>query len=162
MSYYDYAFEAPIERLPIGNGKKVLHYTVIILPESLVATLPFEDYPKLRVIGELADHPVRGAWNPIADGRKYFILSQKFLQKAELAVGTLAEMRFNIDDQDFIEIPVELDAELEANDTFHSVWDSLSSGKKRFYCYQIASAKQQSTRDNRLKSVVTQVMNSVK
>lgn len=157
MSYYDYAFEAPIEKLPIGNGAKVLHYNVVILPDDFVRILPFKDFPKLRVIGELAGHPIRGAWNPVADGRKYFILSQKFLDSAELQLGQMADVRFNIDDQDYVDVPIELEKALAANATLERQWDSLTSGKKRFYCHQIASAKQQATKDKRLLNVISQL-----
>ena len=63
MSYYEFEYEAPIERLPIGNGQKILYYQVVILPDDLCRLLPFDIYPKLRIIGEIGDHPVRGAWN---------------------------------------------------------------------------------------------------
>ena len=157
MSFYEYAFEARIERLPIGNGPKVLHYHVVILPDDLIRTLPFSDFPKLRVIGEIGDSPVRGAWNPIADGRKYFILSQTFLDTAGLACGDRVDVRFNIDDQDYVEIPAELGKALAANADLDRKWNSLTAGKKRFYCHQISSAKQQSTRDKRLSSVLAQI-----
>lgn len=157
MSYYDYSFEAPIERLPIGNGIRVLHYNVVILPQELVHILPFNEFPKLRVIGEIGDYPVRGAWNPVADGRKYFILSQKFLETAELKLGDITDVRFNIDDQDYVMVPIELEKALATNADLDLKWKSLTSGKKRFYCYQISSAKHQSTRDKRLLNVVSQL-----
>lgn len=157
MSYYDFSFEAHIEKLPIGNGQKVLHYSVIILPEEFVHILPFKDFPKLRVIGEVGDHPVRGAWNPVADGRKYFILSQKFLDRAALTVGDITDMRFNIDDQDYVDVPLELEHELAADTDLIEKWNRLTPGKKRFYCHQISSAKQQITRQKRLQNVLTQI-----
>ena len=97
------------------------------------------------------------AWNPIADGRKYFILSARFLKDAGLAEGDMTEMRFNIDDQDFVDIPVELQAALESDGELADIWNALTAGKKRFYCHQISSAKQQSTRDRRLQAVVCEL-----
>ena len=157
MSYYDYSFEALIERLPIGNGVRVLHYNVVFLPQELVHILPFNEFPKLRVIGEIGDYPVRGAWNPVADGRKYFILSQTFLENAELKLGDITDVRFTIDDQDYVMVPIELEQALATNTDLDLKWKSLTSGKKRFYCYQISSAKHQSTRDKRLLNVVSQL-----
>ena len=154
MSYYGYIFDAPVERLPIGNGPKILHYNVIILPDHLIQSLPFGMFPKLRVIGEIADHPVRGAWNPVADGRKYFILSQKFLDSAGLNVGDMTEMRFNIDNQDHVDVPIELETLLASNAEASQIWSNLTPGKKRFYYYQISSAKQQATRQKRLQTVL--------
>ena len=157
MPYYNYAFEAPIETLPIGNGPKVLRYNVVLLPEDIMPILPFSEFPKLRVIGEIAGHPIRGAWNPIADGRKYFILSQKFLNIADLNVGDMTDVRFNIDDQDHVDVPSELEWALAANAELNRQWQTLTPGKKRFYCHQISSAKQQNTRDKRLLSVISQL-----
>ena len=157
MSYYEFCFEALIEKLPIGNGPKVLRYNVVILPDKFTEILPFNEHPKLRIIGEIGDHPIRGAWNPVADGRKYFILSQKFLDNAELMVGDVTEVRFNIDDQDYVDIPIEMQHALMSNATLKAKWDSLTSGKKRFHCHHVSSAKQQKTRDKRLADVITQL-----
>ena len=157
MSYYDYAFDAPIERLAIGNGPRVLHYHVVILPEACADDLPLDKYPKLRIIGEIADYPIRGAWNPIADGRKYFILSSKFLKNAGLSAGDQVEVKFNIDDQDYVEVPAELEAQLDIDTELRAIWEALTAGKKRFYSYQITSAKQQATRDKRLQKLLAEL-----
>ena len=90
----------------------------------------------------------------MADGRKYFILSAAFLKQAELAIGDMTEVRFNIDDQEFVDIPVELDAALHGDERLAHLWDALTAGKKRFYAYQIASAKQAVTRQKRLLAVI--------
>ena len=158
MSFYEFCFDASIERLAIGNGPKVLYYNVVILPADLQATLPFDTYPKLRIIGELAEHPIRGAWNPIADGRKYFILSAPFLKSAGLHCGNIAEMRFNIDDQDYVEIPEELAIRLSYDKELATRWDALTAGKKRFYSHQILSAKQQTTRYKRLAQLASALL----
>lgn len=158
MSYYEFEYEAPIERLPIGNGQKILYYQVVILPDDLCRLLPFDIYPKLRIIGEIGDHPVRGAWNPIADGRKYFILSKTFLQQAELQVGDMTEIRFNIDDQNYVEVPDEITNIVTTDLKFAEKWDNLTAGKKRFYCHQIATAKQQSTRDKRVSHLINELL----
>ena len=158
MSYYDYAFAARIERLAIGNTSKVLHYNVVILPGWCRDQLPFDKYPKLRIIGEVGDHPVRGAWNPVADGRKYFILSFKFLSVAGLSVGDTTDMRFNIDDQDFVDVPDELAAALAADKALDDSWNLLTPGRQRFLCHQIASAKRQATRNRRLQDVLAEIM----
>ena len=157
MSYYEFCFEASVEILPIGNGPKVLRYNVVILPPEIAKALPFHEFPKLRIIGEVGDHPIRGAWNPVADGRKYFILSQKFLDNAELMVGDVTEVRFNIDDQDYVDIPIEMQHALMSNATLKAKWDSLTSGKKRFHCHQVSSAKHQKTRDKRVADVISQL-----
>ena len=130
---------------------------MIILPDWYVKELPFAQYPKLRIIGELGEFPIRGAWNPVADGRKYFILSSKFLKSANLSVGDLAEMRFNIDDQDYVDVPIELKTHLKIDAELQEIWEKLTSGKQRFYSYQISSAKQAKTREKRLEKLVSEI-----
>ena len=153
MSYYQFSFDAPVERLAIGTGK-VLYYNVIFLPEGMIADLPFGAYPRLRVIGEVAETPVRGAWQPVGDGRKYFILSAAFLKTAGLALGQLAEMRFNVDDQDHVDIPPELAEALDEDPDLQARWNALTPGKKRFHGHHLQSAKTEKTRAKRLAEVL--------
>lgn len=153
MSYYEFAFTGQVETLAIGKTNP-LHYSVILLPDELIATLPFATYPRLRVIGEVAEMPVRGAWQPVGDGRKYFILSAQFLKAAGLAVGAPTEMRFNIDDQDYVEVPAILADSLKRQAEIQKIWDSLTAGKKRFHSHSIASAKTEATRAKRTEIVI--------
>lgn len=156
MSYYEFAFEGPVERLGIGKTK-ILYYCVIMLPDEVIETLPFDRFPRLRVIGEVAECPVRGAWQPVGDGRKYFILSAKFLKDAGLSVGSWTEMRFNIDDQDHVDVPNELERIIETREDIKQIWDTLSPGKKRFHCHAIDSGKTEKTRTKRVASVIQQL-----
>lgn len=95
----------------------------------------------------------------VGDGRKYFILSSKFLKVAGLRLGDIVDFRFNIDDHDFVELPPELEAALVEDAALSDIWNDLSAGRKRFFCHQISSARQQSarqqaTRHRRLEAVV--------
>ena len=79
---------------------------------------------------------MRGAWNPVADGRKYFILSAKFLSTAGVSVGGATEMRFNIDDQDFVDVPDELADALEHEGydvRIQAALTALETQKERFH-----------------------------
>ena len=66
-------------------------------------------------------------------------------------------MRFNIDDQDFVDVPDELADALAADRALDTSWNRLTQGKKRFHCHQIASAKRQATRDRRLQAVLAEI-----
>ena len=67
-------------------------------------------------------------------------------------------MRFNIDDQDFVDVPDELAAALAADKALDDSWNLLTPGRQRFLCHQIASAKRQATRDRRLQDVLAEIM----
>ena len=54
---YPHAFEAPIATHDVGSQSYL--YTVVWIPEDVIAELPMDQYPKLRVEGEIAEHPSR-------------------------------------------------------------------------------------------------------
>ena len=140
MSYFDFDFEGPVERLGIGRTKQVF-YKVLFLPPELESELPFDQYPRLRVVGEIADVPVRGAWQPVGDGRRYFIVSPKVLSATDTGMGDLVEMRFAIDDQDYVEMPDALRDALDVDTALATAWTALTPGKQRFHAHRVLSAK---------------------
>lgn len=73
MSFFPYAFTGLIEHHDLGTYR----YTVLWLPEEVAAELPFSDQSRLRISGELNDHPITGAWQPCR-GRRYFMLENPF------------------------------------------------------------------------------------
>ncbi|MEM8793982.1 MAG: DUF1905 domain-containing protein, partial [Pseudomonadota bacterium] len=101
MSYFTHEFTGPIERHGVGKSR-VIMYKVLFMPPHFEAELPFKTYPRLRVEGEIADVPVRGAWMPVGDGRRYFIVSPEIKANTGLDIGDEVEMRFRVDDQDFV------------------------------------------------------------
>ncbi|MEL6962054.1 MAG: DUF1905 domain-containing protein, partial [Pseudomonadota bacterium] len=103
MSYYTHEFEAVIDRHGVGKTK-VIFYKVLFMPPCFEEELPFAEYPRLRVEGEIAEVSVRGAWIPTGDGRRYFIVSPEVRKQTGLDVGDLVEMRFRIDDQDHVDV----------------------------------------------------------
>lgn len=152
MSYFEFDFESSIERLGIGRGRQVF-YNVLFLPADIEPQLPFAQFPRLRVTGEIADVPVRGAWQPVGDGRRYFIVSPKVLRATDFGVGDLVEMRFSIDDQDYVEIPDALSEALETDAPLAEAWRALTPGKQRFHAHRVMSAKTAPTIAKRLAEV---------
>lgn len=130
------------------NKKGELFYTVLFLPNDLLGDLPLKEYPRLRVDGEMFDIPFEGALQP-AKGRWYLLISRAFMKEHGLGLGDWVEVRFNIGDQDHVDVPEELQRAIEANSKAAKLWKSLTPGKKRGYATQVASAKQATTRETR-------------
>ncbi|MEL6225725.1 MAG: YdeI/OmpD-associated family protein [Pseudomonadota bacterium] len=149
MSYFTHEFEDAISLQGVGI-KKVLTYKVLFLPPHFEAELPFREFPRLRVEGEIADVPVRGAWMPVGDGRRYFIVSPEVKKQTGFDVGDVVEMRFRIDDQDRVDIPASLQSALREDDAANAQWDRLTAGKKRMFTFHVASAKTAPTEARRV------------
>ncbi|MEO1191041.1 MAG: YdeI/OmpD-associated family protein [Pseudomonadota bacterium] len=149
MAYFTHSFEDVIALQGVGKTK-VLTYKVLFMPPQFERELPFDVYPRLRVEGEIAEVPVRGAWMPVGDGRRYFIVSPKVKKETGFDVGDLVEMRFRIDDQDHVDIPRSLQLALGRDDAVKAAWDALTAGKKRMFTFHVASAKTEPTEARRV------------
>lgn len=99
-----------------ARKQRVIWYTVLFLPKELEGTLPFDQYPRLRVIGEIGEVEVYGAFLPTGDGRRYFMVSPSVRTNAGVDVGTKVRMRLSIDDQDRVDIPDLLQDELNRDE----------------------------------------------
>jgi hypothetical protein len=154
---YNHSFEGLIDRFAVGKIRK-LWYTVLFLPSVFENVLPFARYPRLRVNGEIADVPVNGAWMPTGDGRRYFIVSSKVMKGAEVGVGCEVEMRFEIADQNAVDVPDELGIALATNSAANAAWRSLTPGKQRGMTHRIHGAKTASTRARRVAEVIAELI----
>ncbi|MEM6619635.1 MAG: YdeI/OmpD-associated family protein [Pseudomonadota bacterium] len=149
MDYFPYSFLGEIALHGVGVAR-VLTYHVLFLPGSLMHELPFDRYPRLRVEGEVADIPVRGAWMPVGDGRRYFIVSPEVRAGADVELGDRVTMRFRVDDQDYVEVPPALATALQHDADLGTIWAALSSGKKRMFAHHVAGAKTAPTQERRV------------
>lgn len=160
MSYFTHDFTAPIDRLGVGKTRVIL-YKVLFLRPELARQLPFETYPRLRVEGEIADVPVRGAFMPVGDGRRYFIVSPQIKANTGLDVGDEVTMRFRIDDQEHVEMPQALQAALDADRDASEAWDKLTPGKKRMFAQHVISAKTEPTQARRVAEAMAAILAGV-
>jgi hypothetical protein len=158
MSAYPYQFEGRIERYAF----ETYAYTVIYLPSAFAARPPFKDQPRLRIVGEVAEHPVAGAWQPAGGGRRYFLLSKRFLKAADLSLGDLVEMRFRLDDPNAVTIPPSIAGALQRNKAFAKAWAALTPGAQRAFAHRVVSAKTAPTEQRRLGEVIEMVLTGVK
>ena len=158
MGYYQYDFINRIEKHSVGhNSRGELFYTVVFVPEHVAQALPLKEYPRLRIEGELHEQPFEGAMQP-TKGRWYLLLSQKFLKENSLSIGDEVEARFNIGNQDFVDVPTELEEALALNEKAGALWASFTPGKKRGFATTVASAKQVSTREKRAAKMIGYIL----
>ena len=158
MSYYQYEFVNRIEKHSMGhNSRGELFYTVVFVPEPVIQQLPMDKYPRLRIEGELHERPFEGAMQP-TKGRWYLLLSQKFLKENGLSIGDEVEARFNIGNQDFVDVPTELEEALALNAKAGALWANFTPGKKRGFATTVASAKQASTREKRAAKMIGYIL----
>ena len=156
MTYFTHAFEDEISLHGVGTYR-VITYKVLFLPSQFESDLPFDRYPRLRVEGEIADVPVRGAWMPVGDGRRYFIVSPDIKSNTGLDVGDRVEMRFRIDDQNYVDVPAALRAAIDVDEEAARRWDGLTAGKKRMFAFHVASAKTSPTEQRRIGEALTAI-----
>lgn len=110
--YYDYQFDAAIAYHDVGSDW--YQYTVVYLPDELKSVLPLKDYPRLRISGEINDCPFEAALTAV-HGNWYMLFSRKTLNAIDQWVGDVVFIRFNIADQNAVDIPDILNQVLAQN-----------------------------------------------
>ncbi len=153
MTHFPFAFEGAIAYLPFDRYA----YTVLYLPREMETALSFPRTKRLRVVGEVADLPVAGAWQR-SSGRWYFILSKRFHKAAEAKVGDIVEMRFSVDDQNAVDTPTVLQDALKRNKKLAVAWAGLTPGAQRAFAHRIASAKTPATEMRRVAEVADMIL----
>ncbi|MEM6886257.1 MAG: YdeI/OmpD-associated family protein [Verrucomicrobiota bacterium] len=144
-----YSFSAEVDIYDFGRMK----YTVLYIPKKMEQELGLVKKPRLRVEGLIQGEPFSGACQP-TETCWYLILSKRFLKEAGLAIGDQADVQLSIADQDAVDVPEDLQAELKRNPGIKEKWDSLTAGKRRGLAYRVASAKRLETREQRIFEVL--------
>jgi len=148
--YFDYEFDAPICHHDVGSER--YRYTVVYLPEDHAKALPLDDFPRLRISGEVNDCPFEAALTPVS-GVWYILFSKKTLRQIDAKVGDLVMVRYRIADQDAVEVPELLAAALNKSKKMKRLWDQQTPGKQRALAYRVATAKRPETQDKRVAEV---------
>ena len=152
MAFFSHEFETTLTTHGVGMSR-VIWYQVLFMPEQLAKELPLREHPRLRVCGEIVDIPVAGAWMPSGDGRHYFIVSPAVRKGTGARLGDVLDMRFNIDDQNRVDVPAALEEALAANPELRAIWLGLSPGRRRGLAHQVAQAKTSLTVQRRILEV---------
>ena len=160
VRYFTHEFVGEITLHGVGKSR-VITYKVLFMPQRFETELPFKTYPRLRVEGEIADVPMRGAWKPVGDGRRYFIVSPDIKAQTGLGAGDEVEMRFRVDDQDHVDVPNSLQAALNSNDAASAQWGKLTAGKKRMFTNHVFSAKTAPTEHRRVIEAITAITDGI-
>jgi hypothetical protein len=149
VSFFTHEFETAVVRHDVGKYA----YTVVFLAPELAADLPFNDHPKLRFEGEINDHPLAAAWQPV-QGRHFAMLSKSLLKDTGIAIGDRVSVRFRVADQDAVNLPSEIESELGSNSGFNGLWQAMSSGRKRAFCHFVGDAKSADVRARRMATLL--------
>jgi hypothetical protein len=153
MSYYRFAFRGPVEIHRMGD----MRYRVVYLPEELETAVGVGGRGRVRMTGEVNEHPVALAWQPavLPRGKRYYLLlSARFCQDAGLRVGDHVDVRFNVADPEAVVLPEELAVGLAANRRVTRAWEALTPGKQRAVAAFVASARTSATREKRVLAMV--------
>lgn len=148
--FYPHSFTAEVVHHDVGSER--YRYTVIFVPQEVKADLPLAEYPKLRITGEIDDHPIDAALTPVR-GEHYILLSKKLLAAIGKRLGDEVELRFRIADQGAVEVPERLSEALARDPAMRALWEASSAGKQRALAYMVASAKRAETQDQRIAKV---------
>jgi hypothetical protein len=149
MAFFPYGFSGPVEPHDIGRYR----YTVIWLPDDVAAQLPLAAQPRLRVSGEICDHPFAGAWQPVR-GRWYLMLGKPLLKATGLVPGAWAELRFRIEDPETVETPALLARAVAASPAAAARWAALTPGRQRALAHRVLAARSAPTVARRVAEAV--------
>jgi hypothetical protein len=124
----------------------------VFVPKAVLKQLPLNTHSRLRIDGEVNDHPIEAALTP-AKGEYYILLSRKFLKTIKSGVGDTVFVRFSVGDQDSVDIPEALQTALRRNSKMQKLWEQQTPGKQRGLAYRVASAKRPETQKKRVLEV---------
>jgi hypothetical protein len=145
---FPYVFETRIVTHDLGTYR----YTVVFLDPAIAAELPLDGSPRLRIVGEVADVPMEGAWQP-SRGRWYLMLGKPLLKAAGKGVGDEVEVRFRLAPPD-VAMPEALERALVANPGARAVFEDQTVGKRRALAHRVGSAKGAETVARRVAEVL--------
>jgi Bacteriocin-protection, YdeI or OmpD-Associated/Domain of unknown function (DUF1905) len=139
-------FEGRVRPLTWGRST----YTILPVPDSVVQALG----KCRRVEGEIAEHPVNLALSraPVVEG-VFLWAGSSLLDRIGIAPGEPVEVRLRPAPDDRVDLDPDIEAALRQGGVL-AQWDALTPGKRRGLLYQIATAKTERTRQNRIASLV--------
>lgn len=146
---FEFQFQTCVEKLDFEDAA----FHAAFLPKTLAKKLPFDQYPRLRIDALIEDVPHDGALQPSRRGY-YLLLSKRLLKEIGKSFGDPVQISFDIADQDFVDIPPELEFPLTQQPHLLKRWNELTTGKKRSLAIRIARAKRPETREARVEEVL--------
>ncbi|MEM6596154.1 MAG: YdeI/OmpD-associated family protein [Pseudomonadota bacterium] len=146
MEFYPFDYETEVTIRDFGK----YHYVCINLPSDMEKALPFKEYPRLRVKGEMSGYDFEGAWQPQKDGSRWLMIPKEIQKAAGLEIGDTIRVSFGLADQNAVTEPPELVDALSEAPEVREAWDALTPGKRRGFCFAIDKAKAPATKQKRI------------
>ncbi|MEM8955264.1 MAG: YdeI/OmpD-associated family protein [Verrucomicrobiota bacterium] len=153
MTHERCCFRATVTKRDFGR----MFYTVVFASKKAEREFCLREHPRLRISGKIAGTAYSGAFQPNG-GEWYLILSKRFLKEAGVGLGDRVEIELEIADQDEVDVPDDLMAELKRRVEVLEAWEGLTAGRRRGLAYRVATAKRAETRERRILEVIDLVM----
>ena len=142
-----FAYAAPVLRHTDGMR---MHY-VPVPPEVADA---LREAGTRRIVGTINGHPIRRALHGIGDGDYQLLIGRRALREVGGALGETLVLELMPDpDPDFVDIPEELQAALDADEEAAARWATFTPGKRRSLSIHVAQAKRPATRERRARDL---------
>ncbi|MEM6277988.1 MAG: YdeI/OmpD-associated family protein [Verrucomicrobiota bacterium] len=146
---FQHEFAAPVSEYDFGR----MAYRVVYLPLDLIAKLPFDKHPRLRIDAMIEDVPQNCAIQPSDQGR-YILLSKRLLKELGKSHGDTIHISFDIADQDAVDVPLELEEALARSPHLQKKWESLTPRKRRCFAFRVSKAKRPETREAKAEEIL--------
>jgi hypothetical protein len=160
-------------KIDIYDFKKYV-YTCVYFPKDVLAKLPLDQYPRLRVNAIVDGRPCDGALMPDKAGSRqtehllnagykknervwYLQVPKNILRQINKQVGDTVTVAFEIADQDAVVLPAAIKKMLAEDEMLRSIWDRLTPSKRRSLVHPVLNAKTDSTREKRLLAFIDQL-----
>jgi hypothetical protein len=143
-------FRAPIETRNMGAS---LQYTVVYLPKALVARLPKDAGPNVRVHAVINEIDVEAAIQRAHD-RHSIMVSKSLQRKIGAKLGDVVEVRFSLAPTNAVDVPDALRHALRGHGVANKTFAALSAGKQRALSHRVSSAKTTPTRTQRVNDIM--------
>lgn len=112
--------------------------TAIFIPQEVVRELP---PGRLRVKGTCNGVPFSLGIQYRKGGTRYLSVSAGMRKAAGIKEGDKVDIVFRLVDPDQLEVPEELEAVLEQDDTARKAWEKFTTGYQRSLIHYVTSAK---------------------
>lgn len=143
-----HTFEAVLIR-PEGTGT----WTYLNVPFR--AEEAFGSKAQVKVKGTVNGVPYRGSIMPHGDGSHYMVVKQELREAAGVTAGDSVAVTMELDtDKREVDVPQDLQAELETDEAAARTFDGLSYSHRKEYVTWIESAKKPETRTKRIARAV--------
>lgn len=142
-------------------------YTCVYFPKAVLARLPLDEHPRLRINATIDGCACKGALMPDRAGSRqtrhllasghikgdrvwYFQVPKTILKDVGKQIGDTVEVRFEIADQDEVDVHPAVAAMLARDGERRRQWEALTAGKKRSLMHPISNARTGVTLEKRL------------